>query len=149
MSNTHEGVILEIRETKQITDKFQKREFVVDQVFVGNHGESHSIGVFSLVQEKCGLIDQFKVGDNIIVHFDLDFRAWIDRDTKEHRLDKDGEKAYFADVKAWKLEPGVAKNTTTQAPAADDPQDTTPAPGANDFNPNPPVGDKGPDDLPF
>ena len=115
MSNTHKGVILEIRDTKQVTEKFQKRQFVVDQVFTGQYGESHSPAVFSLVQEKCGLIDQFSVGDKVIVHFDLDFRPWIKDGV--HQLDREGEKAYFADVKAWKIEPFV-ENQQAQAQSA-------------------------------
>lgn len=149
MSNTHKGVILEIRETKLISDTFQKRDFVVDQVFTGSYGESHKIGVFSLTQEKCSLIDQFSVGDKVIVSFDVDYRAWYKDGV--HQLDKDGEKSYFPGLKAWKIEPiaawvSIPEQATAAEPAP--PPERVPAPG-NDFNPNPPSGDGGPDDLPF
>lgn len=162
MSNTHKGVILEIRDTKQITEKFQKRQFVVDQTFEGQYGTSHNPVVFSLVQEKCGIIDQFNIGDDVVVHFDLDSRAWIK--DNEHQLDKHGEKSYFLDVRAWKVEPTVAENAPvqeqdepeTQAPAqttaTKGPTDSGTTPPANDpsggFDDNGP-SDNEPNDLPF
>jgi len=157
MSNTHKGEILEIRETKQITDKFVKRQFVVDQSFTGQYGTSHNPVVFSLIQEKCGLVDQFKVGDNVIVSFDLDSRPWIKDGV--HQRDKDGELAYFLDVRAWKIELDAAQNsepqggTVTSAPTTADPSpmsesDESMPPNKNFDNPTQ-VDDQGPDDLPF
>lgn len=147
MSNTHAGEILEIREQKQITDKFVKRQFVVDKTFTGQYGVSHNPVVFSLIQEKCGLIDQFNVGDHVVVHFDLDSRAWMKDNV--HQLDKDGEKAYFLDVRAWKVEAAtVAENATPQdqAPPATNEGPTEKAPP---FDQGTGGGDNGPDDLPF
>jgi single-strand DNA-binding protein len=160
MSNTHVGTILEIRETKNVTDKFQKRQFVVDQVFTGQYGESHNPVVFSLVQEKCGLIDEYKVGEKVVVHFDLDGRPWIDRDTKEHKRDKDGELAYFCDHRAWKIEPVVQQG---QEDEESDPSYPVPEgdPMAGDLSvvedkpkqgappPSQPVDEFPPDDLPL
>ena len=164
MSNTHSGLILEIRDKQDISDKFEKREFVVDEVFTGKYGESHNPVVFTLAQEKCSLIDQFKVGDHITVHYDLESRPWLDKDTKEHRLNRDGNLAYFLSVKAWKLEPRAEEapqadtGTTSAGSATQPPVSQADSPGRNtqgfDNSQMPPESgaagdDNGPDDMPF
>ena len=78
------------------------------------------------------------------VHFDLKSRAWLKDNV--HQLNKDGEKAYFLEVRAWKVESAVAENATPQAePQGEAPPEQPP----QDFSPNPPQDDNGPDDLPF
>lgn len=156
MSNTHRGEILEISETKAVADKFQKRRFVVDQVFSGQYGVSHNPVPFFLIQEKCGMIDEFNVGQHVTVHFDVNSRPWIDKETQEHKLDREGERAYFVEIRAWKIEPVVDQAAEPQAEAQSDPVNDP----VNDLDgkveqfrdsSSDDVGstDDGPDDLPF
>ena len=143
MIKTHTGVILEIGEAKQVTETFQKRRFVVDEVYNGNYGVIHCPLPLFLNQEKCSLIDQFKVGDNVVVSFDINSRPWMKDGV--HQVDKNGDTSYFVEHRAWKIEPVVAESATPQD-QADPAQEEAP----KDFDPNPPSdGGKGPDDLPF
>lgn len=156
MSKTHTGEILEIREIQTVSDTFQKRRFVVDEVYKGGqYGPSHNPVPFFLTQEKCGLIDEFKVGQHVTVHYDLKSRPWIKDGV--HQLDKHGYTSYFVEVQAWKLEPVVAESATPQdqAPTEQEMSGQAPTPG-NDFSQAPPQSgaagqgeDQGPDDLPF
>ena len=66
------GVIDSIGETQQVTEKFQKREFVLKQTWDSRWGEQENFVDFQLVQQRCGLIDPFKVGQKVTVKFDID-----------------------------------------------------------------------------
>jgi hypothetical protein len=149
MSSTHTGEILEIGEIKSISEKFQKRRFVVDEVYVGGkYGPSHNPVPFFLTQEKCALIDQFQVGQHVVVHYDINSRPWIKDGV--HQRDKDDELAYFVEVRAWKIEAAVAENATPQDQSAPVQGQAPPSAGAaGQGDPSGGFDDNGPDDLPF
>lgn len=159
MSNTFKGVIHTIKETEQVSEKFQKREFIVEEVYEGKFGEVRNPGKFLLVQEKVGLIDQFKLGDKVLVSYDIDGRFWTP--------DEEGaETICFNDHRVWKIEPvavatqpvtaNIEPGPTGQAPVSETPitgTAKTPEPGpGTSKTPEPFAGgedDNGPDDLPF
>jgi hypothetical protein len=85
------GKLVEIFKTVQITDKFAKREFVLEYAPNPKYPE---LVKFEIVQDKCALLDDFKVGDAVEVDFDLRGRKWTD---------KQGEVRYFTTVQAWRL----------------------------------------------
>ena len=89
-----EGKIIELFDTQKIKDSFQKREFVVEYK---DNPQYPEVLKFELIQDKCGLLDAFKVGDDVDVHFNLKGRKWS----------KDGRDMYFTTLQAWRLE---AKN---------------------------------------
>lgn len=76
-------------ETQRVSDKFQKREFVITQ---GDTYPQHI--TFQLTQDKCDLIDKYKEGDEIKVAFNLRGREWNG---------PQGIK-YFNTIEAWKIE---------------------------------------------
>jgi hypothetical protein len=80
--------------TQQVTDRFKKREFVVE-IASGNYTESIK---FQLIQEKCDLLDRFKEGDEINVFFNLKGKPYT----------KDGNTSYFNNLDAWKID--IAKD---------------------------------------
>jgi len=88
---TATGQLIEIFDTQQVTDKFAKREFVVE---MGNNPQYPETVIFQLVQDKCDLLDGYKKGDQIEVGFDLKGRKW----TNKEGIDK-----YFNSLQAWKL----------------------------------------------
>jgi len=49
---------------------------------------------FELVQDKCNLLDGFKVGQEVSVEFDLRGRKWTDQK---------GAVKYFNTLQAWRL----------------------------------------------
>mgnify|MGYP000663206455 CR=1 FL=1 len=94
MSLQTEGKLIRVFDEQQITDNLKKREFVIEtESIVGDTVYSEKIK-FQLVQKKCDLIDNFKLGDNLIVHFNLKGREW----------EKDGKINFFNSLNAWRIE---------------------------------------------
>ena len=69
------GKILEISPTQQVTDSFKKREFVIEYAENPQYPEFVK---FESIQDKCGLLDAYKPGDEIEVYFNLKGRKWND-----------------------------------------------------------------------
>ncbi|MBS1552361.1 MAG: DUF3127 domain-containing protein [Bacteroidetes bacterium] len=95
------GKLFEVFESKQVTEKFKKREFVVEYAENTQYPEYIK---FQLNQDKCELIDGFKINDPIEVHFNLTGKPWTN---------KDGLKTYFTNLVAWKL--NKAGNVNSQS----------------------------------
>jgi single-strand DNA-binding protein len=84
------GKIIEKFSEQQITEKFRKREFVVE-ISDGLYPQQIK---FELTQDKCAALDNFSIGDEIKVSFNLRGRSY----------DKDGKKNYFTTIQAWRLD---------------------------------------------
>jgi single-stranded DNA-binding protein len=93
MSITLSGEVIEIFPTKQITDKFMKREFVVKTTENEDYPEFLPIEV---IQDKCNHLDYIKKGDKVDVSVNVKGRPWTNPKTKEER--------YFLSLQAWKIE---------------------------------------------
>ena len=85
------GILKVKTEEQQISDKFKKREFVITD----NSSQYPQHVSFQLTQDKCGLIDSYKVGDELKVHFNLRGREWTS---------PKGEIKYFNTLEAWRIE---------------------------------------------
>ena len=96
------GKIVTIMEVQQITASFRKREFVVEYVENPQYPE---VIKFELIQDRCGLIDGYAVGQEVEVHFNLKGRKWTD----SNGIDK-----YFNTLQAWKI---VELQPDNQSPA--------------------------------
>jgi hypothetical protein len=88
------GKLVEIFDTVKIKESFQKREFVLEYASNPKYPE---VIKFELVQDKCTLLDGFKVGQDLSVDFDLRGRKWTDRN---------GAVKYFNTLQAWRLSSG-------------------------------------------
>lgn len=86
----HTGKLIVLGDTQQITDSFSKREFVLE-----DSGEYPQTVLFQATQDRCSLMDGFKVGDELTVNFNLRGRKWTN---------KEGEDKYFNSLDAWKIE---------------------------------------------
>jgi single-strand DNA-binding protein len=75
---------------QQVTERFKKREFVLE-IPSGNYTEQVK---FQLIQDKCELLDKFREGDEINVHFNLKGKPYT----------KDGITSYFNNLDAWRIE---------------------------------------------
>lgn len=104
MSNyTMKVQILEIFETQQITDKFKKREVVCSDM-----DESYpQMPLFQFTQEKCDLLDNYKKGDVVVIHFNIKGREWINPKTKEPK--------YFVSLEGWRIEGEGSKAAIDEA----------------------------------
>jgi len=94
------GKLIVKNDEQVITEKFKKREFVIED----NSSQYPQVISFQLVQDRCSLLDAYNVGDEVNVDFNLRGREWVDP--------KNGVTKYFNSLEAWKLEGGA-----TAAPA--------------------------------
>ena len=85
------GKIKNISETVQISERFRKREFVVE--YASNPDYPQTLQ-FEMVQDRCELLDSFEVGQEVEIFFDLRGREWTN---------PQGQVKYFNTLQAWKL----------------------------------------------
>jgi len=86
-----EGELIEIYDTEQVSERFRKREFVVE--YTTNPDYPQFIK-FELVQDRCEGLDEFSTGQHVAVEFELKGRRWTDRE---------GKIRYFTSLQAWLL----------------------------------------------
>jgi hypothetical protein len=96
------GKIIEIKEAQQISETFKKRNFVIEYAENVQYPEYIS---FELVQDKCDLLDSFKMGQEVEVSFNLRGRKWVN---------PEGETRYFNALQAWRIEPASGRPSSGQ-----------------------------------
>jgi len=119
-------------DTQKVSDRFQKREFVLTTEANTPYPQHVS---FQVTQDKCTLLDQFKEGEDLKIQFNLRGREWNG---------PQGVK-YFNTLEAWRIE-RMQGGSSPQAQSSQ--QNNYSAPGASAapvFNGN--ADDN--DDLPF
>lgn len=85
-----EGIIEEIFETNEFGAKgFKKREMVI----ITEEQYPQPI-LIEFVQDKCALLDHFKVGQKVSVGINLRGRKWVS---------PQGEVKYFNSVQGWRI----------------------------------------------
>jgi len=85
------GTITAIMDEVQVTDKFRKREIVIN-----DNSQYPQEVPFQFTQDKCDLLDKFEAGQDVEVSFNLRGREWTDKKT--------GEIKYFGNVEGWRIE---------------------------------------------
>ena len=113
---------LKVKNAEQkVSEKFKKREFVLTD----NSSQYPQHVLFQLTQDRCNLIEGYKVGDEIKVSFNLRGREW---------QNPQGEIKFFNSLDVWRIE-GV--NSGSSSASSFEEQEV-------------PVANAGPeDDLPF
>ncbi|MFW6226742.1 MAG: DUF3127 domain-containing protein [Bacteroidota bacterium] len=125
MSYEITGTLLEVFDEVQVSPRFKKREFVLEQ---NNNGFTEQIK-FQLVQDKTTLIDGIQPGTQLTIAFDIKGNKWKDN--------------YFVNLQAWKL--SASGDNTSTAPTGSSQKNEGEAPfGEVPFPDNAPE-----DDLPF
>ncbi len=94
MGHEVSGKLHAIFETAQVSERFTKREFVLE---LADNPKYPQMVQFQLTGDRCGQLDSFKVGDEVTVEFSLRGREW-----KSPR----GETKYFNSLDVWRIEPG-------------------------------------------
>ncbi len=131
------GKLVDIFDTTRVSDKFQKREFVVEYAENPSYPEYIK---FELIQDKCDLLDNFKVNQAIQVHFNLKGRKWTD---------PQGSVKYFNTLQAWKLQGADADNSGGSASIGTDYPQNTSGDLSQQKEPEWLSSDQSEDDLPF
>jgi len=86
------GKVIAIGKTQQVTDKFKKRDLIVEYAENPTYPEQVK---FEANQAGCDKLDELREGDEITVHFNLRGRAW---------KDKAGVNQYFNTLNVWKFD---------------------------------------------
>ena len=135
MSFEINGRLAEKYETQKVSDRFQKREFVIEIKSTGATGyEFVDFIKFQSTQDKCSLLDEFSIDDTIKVSFNLRGRKW----------EKEGQISYFTNLEAWRIEKLSSESSESAPPEQDNSQSQDAS-----IPSNPPENDSGFDDLPF
>ncbi len=140
------GKLLVKYDTQVVSDKFKKREFVLELADDINGNTYTNYAKMQLVQAKCDIIDRFNEGDQVKVSFNI----------KGNRWERDGKVNYITNLDAWRIEAATAGAPANDgggynqqqnyggAPAYNAPATNSNA-GAPIYNPSP----ESADDLPF
>jgi hypothetical protein len=100
------GIVKLKRDEQKVSDSFKKREFVVTD----NSSNYPQHILFQLTQERCRLLDDINVGDNVKVAFFIKGREWQGKDG--------GGVKYFTSLDAWRVERGTKEYTQDSSAAA-------------------------------
>lgn len=89
------GKLHEVYPEQQVTEKFKKREFVLEI----QDGMYQQYIKFQLTQDRCSALENFAKGEEMKVSFNL---------TGRPGNSKDGSTVYYTNLVAWRLEKGSA-----------------------------------------
>jgi len=87
------GKLIVKEDTVNISDRFKKREFVID-VPNDRNPEWNDTIKFQTTQDRTELIEPFNLGDDILVAFNIKGNKW----------ERDGKVNYFTNLEAWRIE---------------------------------------------
>ncbi|MES2701212.1 MAG: DUF3127 domain-containing protein [Bacteroidota bacterium] len=96
------GKLLVKFETQQVSEKFKKREFVIELAEEINGNIYTNYAKMQLVQNKCDIIDRFREGELVKVSFNIKGNKW----------ERDGKVNYITNLDAWRIESGTAGPAT-------------------------------------
>jgi single-stranded DNA-binding protein len=136
------GRLHAIYETKQVSERFTKREFVLE---MADNPKYPQTVLFQLTGDRVNQLDGMNVGDQVRIEFNLRGREW---------RSPQGEVKYFNSLEVWRLEAARANTGRNEGngngrrdsrnATANDPRDKFSMPPRED---EPRPGDV--DDIPF
>lgn len=88
------GKVIDISPVNQVSDKFKKREFVIEKKEAGGAAVFIDYIKFQLIQDKCELINESYLNEEVKIWFNLKGNKW----------ERDGKINYFTNLDAWKIE---------------------------------------------
>ena len=132
------GKLHTIFETKQVSARFTKREFVVE---LADNPKYPQTVLFQLSGDRCSMLDDMRVGDEVRIEFSLRGREW---------RSPNGEVKYFNSLDVWKIEPARAGRSQSSGSGRNsrgggDPRDEEMAPRIDESQ----FGRVETDDIPF
>jgi hypothetical protein len=94
------GKVIDILPVNQVSDKFKKREFVIEKKDTGGAAVFIDYIKFQLVQDKCDLINESFLNEEVKIWFNLKGNKW----------EREGKINYFTNLDAWKIEKTSSAN---------------------------------------
>ena len=110
------GKVIDISPVNQVSDKFRKREFVIEKKESGGAAVFIDYIKFQLIQDKCDLINESFINEEIKIWFNLKGNKW----------ERDGKVSYFTNLDAWKIEKMSAAGVDQNLPPRSILEDTPP-----------------------
>lgn len=101
------GKIIDISPVNQVSDKFKKREFVIEKKESGQSAVFVDYIKFQLIQDKCDLINESFMNDEVKIWFNLKGNKW----------EREGKINYFTNLDAWKIERISGQTREQSAPS--------------------------------
>lgn len=101
------GKIIDISPVNQVSDKFKKREFVIEKKESGGPAVFIDYIKFQLIQDKCDLINESFLNEEVKIWFNLKGNKW----------ERDGKINYFTNLDAWKIEKASSQGMEQNAPS--------------------------------
>jgi hypothetical protein len=111
MSFEINGKLYEKYDTVAVSDKFRKREFVIEKTEASSSMEFTEHIKFQLTQDRCDVLDRFSLNEQIKVTFNIRGRRW----------EKDGRVSYFTNLEAWKIDKVSNESNSAPVPGVDFP----------------------------
>ncbi len=127
------GKLHTIFETKQVSERFTKREFVIE---LADNPKYPQVVLFQLTGDRCSQLDGMRVGDEVRIEFSLRGREW---------KSPSGDIKYFNSLDVWKIEPARAGRGNSRRDASGDPRDIEMPPRIDESQ----FGRGDGDDIPF
>jgi hypothetical protein len=110
------GKVIEVFPVIQVSDKFRKREFVIEKKESGGGAVFVDYVKFQLIQDKCDLINESFLQEEVKIWFNL----------KGNRWERDGKVNYFTNLDAWKIERTSSSDRERINPSQSTIEDTQP-----------------------
>ena len=114
------GKVHEIGALQQVSETFKKRDLIIEYAENPTYPEYIR---FEALQDKTGLFDSLKPGDDVEVSFNLRGRPWTD---------KAGKTSYFNSLVVWRINALTNSAAAAATPQYAPPADLSSAPGDDD-----------------
>ena len=114
------GKVHEIGALQQVSETFKKRDLIIEYAENPTYPEFIR---FEALQDKTGLFDSLKPGDDVEVSFNLRGRPWTD---------KAGKTSYFNSMVVWRINALTNSAAAAATPQYAPPADLSSAPGDDD-----------------
>lgn len=122
------GIIKVLNPTQEVSASFKKRELVITT----NESYPQHI-LIEFAQDKCDLLNNYQVGQNVKVSINLRGREWVN---------PEGVTKYFNQIQGWRIEKDGDEQPHPQVPPPHQQEPSSSAP-ATEFK------EEEHDDLPF
>ena len=117
------GKLIFKEDTQHISERFQKREFVIE---VENEKDPqwNDFIKIQLIQDRCDLLENIALNENIKVYFNVRGRKWENK----------GQVSYFTNLEGWRIEK-LQEQTSEMMPPVPEyaVEDIPPMPEADDL----------------
>lgn len=100
------GKLIVKGDSQQVSEKFKKREFVLELAEEINGNIYTNFAKMQLVQNKCDILDRYGIGATVTCSFNIKGNSYVDK--------KDGTTKYITNLDCWKIE---GSGTATPTPS--------------------------------